>query len=129
MIRVLSAAIAAAGLALFAAQPAHADDRWVDMSTPGLQLGVTTTQRCQNWTRYTYGVNPTGKPMACVSFDGGHTGLWSDSASVVGVRQVGAPCQEADAALGGVVAQTSDGRPMVCNGPSGFMIRANGNLG
>jgi hypothetical protein len=126
---MLSAAIAAAALALFAAQPANADDRWVDKSTPGLQFGVTTNQPCKNWTRYTYGVNPNGKPMACVSFDGGRTGLWSDSASVVGVRQVGAPCQEADAALGGVIAQTADGRPMVCDGPRGFVIRPNGNLG
>lgn len=117
--------VAALGLA----GPAHADDRWVERSTPGLQFGVVTSQPCGNWMRYTYGVNPSGKPMACVSFDSGQSGLWSDSSSVVGVRQVGAPCQEADQALGGVLAQTTDGRPMICDGARGFVVRVNGNQG
>jgi hypothetical protein len=127
--RVAAPFVAAIAISVVVACPASADDRWVDKSTPGLQFDVTTNQPCTNWVRYTYGVNPAGKPMACVSFDGGRTGKWSDSASVVGVRQVGAPCQEANAALGGVIAQTADGRPMICDGARGFVIRPNGNLG
>lgn len=89
MIRVLLIAALAAGAAIGSAQPASADDRWVDTSTPGLQFGVVTNQSCNNWRRFTYGVSPSGKPMACVSFDGERSGQWSDSASVVGVRRVG----------------------------------------
>jgi hypothetical protein len=129
MIRVLLIAALAAGAAIGSAQPASADDRWVDTSTPGLQFGVVTNQSCNNWRRFTYGVNPSGKPMACVSFDGERSGQWSDSTSVVGVRRVGAPCQDADQALGGVLAQTPDGRPMSCDGPHGFVVRPNGNQG
>lgn len=78
---------------------------------PGMKFGVVENQPCNNWMRYTYGLTSAKQTMACVSFDGGRTGVWSAASTVMGVQQTGAPCGTIAA-----IAQAPDGRPMRCNG-------------
>jgi hypothetical protein len=103
---------------------------------PGMQDGVQG-QPCSNWTRYTYGFDPSGAYLACVSFDGGNSGVWSRSATIsAGAKQIGSPCCPQDASYcptgWGTLGQALDGRPMECSNASGAWIwaaRPGGNLG
>jgi len=79
-------------------------------SVPGLTTGVSTGQPCSNIQTYIFGISATGQPMACGhALNGG--GVWGPALSVVGVRQPGAACSDTS-----VMAQSADGRPMVCGG-------------
>jgi hypothetical protein len=75
--------------------------------------GAVETQPCDNWERYAYGWGPDGHVMTCVSFDGGRTGMWSSSATLVGVQQIGAPCSAISKGYGGALAQAPDGSPLL----------------
>lgn len=120
---VLGSVIAATGLSLSASAIADPD---VDIGPylPGQYMNVVETQPCDNWERWTYGLSPSGEFMACVSFDGGKTGMWSKSAPVAGIRQIGAPCSQAN---GDNLAQAPDGRPLLCDGV--WLALPYGNLG
>jgi hypothetical protein len=103
---------------------------------PGMQDGVEG-QPCSNWTRYTYGFGPSGEFLACASFDGGRSGIWSRSATIsAGAKQVGSPCCPPEASYcptgWGAIGQALDGRPLYCSNASGTWAWAawpKGNLG
>jgi hypothetical protein len=99
------------------------------VAVPGMQTGVVETQQCSDWTRYTYAWSPQGDVMTCVSFDSGRTGMWSSSATLVGVQQIGAPCEAISDRYGGALAQAPDGRPLRCGDDKGWVAPPGGNLG
>lgn len=113
------------------ADPAcHADDPQCQI-VPGMQDAVQG-QPCDNWTRYTYGFDPNGSYLACVSFDGGKTGMWSKAATLAGVKTIGSPCCAPDVSYCptgyGTLAQAPDGRPLLC--ADGIWVAPpRGNLG
>jgi hypothetical protein len=98
------------------ASPFHANMPNCDI-VPGMHDGVTRQPR-PSWTQYPYGFDPNGKFLACVSFDG-KSGVWTPSATVAGVKQVGTPrCSDnvSYCPTGfGSLAQAPDGRPLQCN--------------
>jgi len=98
-----------------------------DVAVPGMQSGVVEAQPCNNWSRYTFGWSSTGAVLVCVSFDDGRSGMWSRSATLVGVQQPGGSCKGLDDRYGGVLAQAPDGRPMRCGGE--MWVALNGNYG
>ena len=98
-----------------------------DVAVPGMQNGAVEAEPCNNWSRYTFGWSLTGAVMACVSFDNGRSGMWSRSATLVGVQQPGGPCKALDDRYGGVLAQAPDGRPMRCGGQT--WVALSGNYG
>lgn len=120
------------GAATASALPAacHADNPQCQI-VPGMQDAVET-QPCNNWTRYTYGFDPNGLYLACVSFDGGKTGMWSRSATLAGVQTIGSPCCPPDVSYCptgyGSLAQAPDGRPLTCADGS-WVAPPGGNLG
>lgn len=120
------------GAALANAVPAacHADNPQCQI-VPGMQDGVET-QPCNNWTRYTFGFDPNGLYLACVSFDGGKTGKWSRSATLAGVRTIGSRCCTPEVSYCptgyGSLAQAPDGRPLLCSDGS-WVAPPGGNIG
>ena len=85
---------------------------------PGMHDGVPG-QPCLSWTQNPYGFDPNGGFLAGVSFDGGRSGVWTKSAAVAGVKQVGTPCCNENVSYCptgfGTLAQAPDGRPLQCN--------------
>lgn len=84
-------------------------------------------QRCGSWTSYTYGFDPSGQYLACVSFGNGQSGVWSRSATIsAGAKQIGSPCCPPEAsycATGwGAIGQAVDGRPVYCSDASGSWV-------
>jgi hypothetical protein len=102
MIRRLFIGAAIAALAIGAAPGARADD------VPGIDDDAVLGAPCDNWDRYIFGRGPSGEPLACVGFDG--EGEWVSSAPLMGVRQIGSPCD----GEGSAVAQSPDGRGLLC---------------
>jgi hypothetical protein len=115
MIRaVLLTAVAASGIHMAAIAGAEPPDAAV----PGMHSGAVETQPCNNRERYAYGWSPDGQVMACVSFDGGRTGMWASSATLVGVQQIGSACEAISDRYGGALAQAPDGSPLRCSDAS-----------
>ena len=123
MTRALFLAAAVAAAAISGAAPAganppacHATIPNCDI-VPGMQDGVVG-QSCPSWTQFTFGFDPSGNFIACVSFDGG-TSRWSKSSVIAGVKQVGTPCCNENVSYCptgfGTLAQAPDGRPLQCN--------------
>lgn len=96
---------------------------------PACSLGVAEAQSCNNWERYAYGWSPDGQVIACVSFDGGRTGMWSSSATLVG------GATDWRAMLGDLrplrrrAGPSPDGRPLRCGDDKGWVSPSGGNLG
>ena len=98
---VIGTAIAAA--AICTAPIAAADD------VPGMDYNAVRSAACQtNGFLYIFGRGPSGETLACVY------GRWQMSAPLVGVREIGAPCN------GELTAQSPDGRPLICVTGQGF---------
>lgn len=100
-----------------------------DVAVPGMPSGAVETEPCDNWQRYAYGWSPDGQVMACVSFDGGRTGMWSSTTTLVGVQQIGAPCSAISERYGGALAQAPNGSPLRCSDAAGWIAPPGGNLG
>lgn len=115
---ITAAAItAAAPASAHPTSPCHAYIAQCDV-VPGMHDGVAG-QPCDSWTRYPYGFDPKGKSIACVSFDGGSSGVWTPSVPVAGVKEVDTPCCSQTASYCptgfGSLAQAPDGSPLQCN--------------
>ena len=76
---------------------------------PGLVDGAIQGQPCYNYPAYIFGQAKNGNQFACLA-QGDGTGIWVRSIPVIGVRQIGGPCSDADT----LAAQTPLGRPLVC---------------
>lgn len=103
---------------------------------PGMHDGVQG-QPCANWASYSYGYDPNGLFLACVSYDNGRSGTWSRAATIsAGVKPIGSPCCPPEVSYCstgyGALGQAPDGRPLTCvNGSAGWtwVPRPFGNLG
>jgi hypothetical protein len=144
MTRALFLAASIAAAAIGCATPASADPASACHATipncdsvPGMQDGVVG-QPCPSWTQYTFGFDPSGNFIACVSLNGGKSGRWSKSSVIAGVKQIGTPCCNENVSYCptgfGTLAQAPDGRPLQCNvlgsATSGtWAVLPQGNLG
>lgn len=103
---------------------------------PGMQDGVES-QPCNNWASFSYGYDPNGMFLTCVSFDNGRTGKWARSATIsAGAKAPGSPCCPEGASYcptgWGTLGQAFDGRPMQCTSSGAgyrWTVLPNGNLG
>lgn len=84
---------------------------------PGLVDGAVLGQPCYNYPTYIFGQTANGSQLACSDLGTNTTGVWVRSVGVIGVRQIGSSCTEAD----GVAAQSPDGYPLVCDARSGWV--------
>jgi hypothetical protein len=127
MTRALSLAVAITAAAISGAVPASAYPESPCHASaancaivPGMQDGVPG-QPCPSWTQNPYGFDSNGGFLACVSFNGGGSGVWTKSATVAGVKQAGTPCCTDGVSYCptgfGTLAQDPDGRPLQCNIP------------
>ena len=79
---------------------------------PGLVSGaIAAGQPCYNYPTYIFGESASGPSFASSG------GTWVLAIPVIGVRQIGAPCNESD----GLAAQSPDGRGLVCSSTAGWV--------
>jgi hypothetical protein len=74
-------------------------------------------QPCYDYPTYIFGQSSNGSQMACMDQGNNTTGIWVRSVPIIGVRQIGTRCAEAD----GVAAQAPDGTPLVCSSTAGWV--------
>ena len=126
MIRELTVAAAAAGIAIALAPSAAADPPdYPDnpgrypTDVPGMNYDAHLAGPCDNYQLFTFGRGPGGEPLVCHWIPNQwppiYTGFWVASYPLYGQQDIGAPCPGPKSA-----AQAPDGRPMVCLGAQGW---------
>jgi len=126
MIRELTIAAAAAGIATALAPSAAADPLdYPDnpgrypTDVPGMNYDAHLAGPCDNYQLFTFGRGPGGEPLVCHWIPNQwppiYTGFWVASNPLYGQQDIGAPCPGPKSA-----AQAPDGRPMVCLGTQGW---------
>jgi hypothetical protein len=98
MVRRIVIGTAMAAAAICTAPIAAADD------VPGMDYNAVRGAPCQTNGSFIFGRGPSGETLACAY------GRWQMSSPLVGVREIGAPCD----AGAGQAAQSPEGRPLVC---------------
>lgn len=130
MIRELTVATVIAGAAIALAPSAAADPGPMypdnpglyDTSktdVPGIRYDASLGAPCDNYQLFTFGRGPGGSTEVCHYIPNQwppvYTGFWVSSYPLMGVKDIGAPCDGPKGA-----AQAPDGRPMVCLGDQGW---------
>ena len=126
MIRELTIATAAAGIAIALAPSAAADPPdYPDnpgrnpTDERGKNYDAHLAGPCDNYQLFTFGRGPGGEPLVCHwipnQWPPVYTGFWVASNPLYGQQDIGAPCPGPKSA-----AQAPDGRPMVCLGAQGW---------
>jgi hypothetical protein len=91
------------GAGAASASPGSCDDA---ACVPYVDRGVHAGGECNQNTRYNFGIDPSGRTLACSSHS-----VWVSSPPLLGVRLLRSPCGESSG-----VAQTPDGVPLKCAG-------------
>jgi hypothetical protein len=93
---------------------ANAPISMADQDVPGMHYNAVNGAPCSSAGRFTFGRTPDGKPVACVQFGSG--AQWVTSTPLDGEQQIGASCSGDD------VAQSPDGRPLLCVVDQGWQL-------